>query len=342
MADFVSFGEVLLRLKSPGNERFLQSPALEATFGGAEANVAVSLANFGLNSGHVTALPDNEIADAAIGELRRFGVDTSLINRQGQRVGTYYLEAGAAQRPGRVIYDRAHSSLCDAVVGDFDWDKVFDGAKWFHTSGITPAISQSAVELTLEAMKVAREKNITVSFDLNFRGNLWKYCKNAQDVLPELMKYTDVAIAGREDCQKCLGVDVDVPPEEDISKLEHFELLSQEMMSVYPDLKSIALTLRQSISADEHRWSACIRGKSGFHSTDIYEIKNIIDRVGAGDSFAAGLIYGLSTFNDEQKALDFATAAGCLKHSIAGDVNRVTVEEVLSLMNGASSGRVQR
>ena len=342
MADFVSFGEVLLRLKSPGNERFLQSPALEATFGGAEANVAVSLANFGLSAAHVTALPGNEIADAALGELRRFGVDTSLINRQGQRVGTYYLEAGAAQRPGRVIYDRAHSSLCDAVVGDFNWDRIFDGAKWFHTSGITPAISQSAADITLEAMKAAKERGITVSFDLNFRGNLWKYGKNAQDVLPELMKFTDVVIAGREDCQKCLGVDVDVPPTEDISKLEHFELLSQEMMSIYPDLKSIALTLRQSISADDHRWSACIRGQNGFHSTDIYEIKNIIDRVGAGDSFAAGLIYGLSTFNDEQKALDFAAAAGCLKHSIAGDVNRVTVEDVLSLINGASSGRVQR
>lgn len=342
MKQIVTFGEALLRLKSPGYERFLQSPTLEATFGGAEFNVATSLSNFGLNSTFVTALPQNAIAETVIRELASYGVDVSAIKKQGKRLGTYYLEAGASHRPSRVIYDRAHSSISEAQLGDFDWHQIFDGAKWFHTTGITPAISQSAADLTLEAMRTAKEMGLTVSLDLNFRGKLWKYGKNVNDVMPDLVRYADIVIAGREDCQKCLSVDVDTPPVEDISFLDHFEALSKKVLEVFPNLSSIVITLRQSISSDYHRWSACMRDKKGFFKSDIYEINNIIDRVGAGDGFASGLIYGLNALEDEKDALDFATVAGCLKHSIPGDMNRITVDEITSLKGSTSAGRVQR
>ncbi len=342
MTKVITFGEILLRLKTPGYERFFQSQTLEATFGGAEANVAASLSNYGLMASHVTAMPDNEISEASIGELRRFGVETDFINKQGERLGTYYLEVGAPQPPSRVIYDRAYSSLSQAKVGDFNWEEIFEGATWFHTSGITPAISQSAADLTLEAMKQAQKMGLTVSLDLNFRGKLWNYGKTARDVMPELAVNADIVIAGREDCQKCLGVDVDITAEEDISVLGHFEALSEKMLIVFPNLNSLAITLRQSISANYHRWSACMRDSEGFYSTDIYKIKNIIDRVGGGDSFASGLIYGLNSYEGKQEALEFAVAASCLKHSIPGDINRISVDEVVSLMQGASTGRVQR
>lgn len=342
MTKIITFGEILLRLKSPGYERFFQSQMLEATFGGAEANVASSLSNYGLKSSHVTAMPDNEIAEAAIRELRKFGVETEFINKQGERLGTYYLEAGASQRPSRVIYDRAHSSISQAKVGDFNWQKIFKGATWFHTSGVTPAISQSAADLTLEAMKQAQKMGLTVSLDLNFRGKLWKYGKVAYDVMPELAKHADIIIAGREDCQKCLRVDVEIKAVEDISLLEHFDALTSKMLVEFPNLSSVAITLRQSISANYHRWSACMRDSDDFYSTDIYKIKNIIDRVGGGDSFASGLIFGLNSYESKQKALEFAVAASCLKHSIPGDINRISVDEVVSLMEGASTGRVQR
>jgi len=296
----------LLRLKSPGHDRFFQSPTLEATFGGAELNVATSLSNLGLNAAYVTALPENEVAEAVIGELKRFGVDTDFIKRQGERLGTYYLEAGASLRPSRVIYDRAHSSLCEANKGDFNWREIFEGAAWFHTTGITPAISQSAADLTLDAMETAQEMGLTVSLDLNYRGKLWKYGKDVTDVMPELVKHADIMIAGREDCQKCLGVDVDVPTIEDISSLDHFGALSEKMLDVYPNLNIVAITLRQSISSDYHRWSSCLRDNDGFYSTDIFEVNNIVDRVGAGDGFAAGLIYGLNNYDNNKKALDFA------------------------------------
>lgn len=342
MAKFVSFGEIMLRLKSPGHERFFQSPSLEATFGGGEANVAVALANYGLESVFVTALPENDIGDAAVRELRSFSVDTNSIVRSGSRVGIYFLEGGANQRPSKVIYDRAGSSICDAAPGDFDWAEIFADAKWFHITGITPALSQSAADLSIEAVQAANKLGVTVSCDFNFRGKLWKYGPAAPDIMSELVKYVDVGIANEEDCQKSLGVSVDVEIESGQLDTRKYESLSEKMMGVYPNLSIMAITLRESKSADCNGWSACLRDKNGFRLSRHYEITDIIDRVGGGDSFASALIYGLSEYEDRQQSLEFAVAASCLKHSISGDFNRVSVAEVEKLMSGDGSGRVQR
>ena len=342
MAKFVSFGEIMLRLKSPGHERFFQSPSLEATFGGGEANVAVALANYGLESVFVTALPENDIGDAAVRELRSFSVDTNSIVRSGSRVGIYFLEGGANQRPSKVIYDRAGSSICDAAPGDFDWAEIFADAKWFHITGITPALSQSAADLSIEAVQAANKLGVTVSCDFNFRGKLWKYGRAAPDIMSELVKYVDVGIANEEDCQKSLGVSVDVEIESGQLDTRKYESLSEKMMGVYPNLSIMAITLRESKSADCNGWSACLRDKNGFRLSRHYEITDIIDRVGGGDSFASALIYGLSEYEDRQQSLEFAVAASCLKHSISGDFNRVSVAEVEKLMSGDGSGRVQR
>ncbi len=342
MTDFLSFGEIMLRLKSPGHERYFQSPQLEATFGGGEANVAVSLANYGLDAGFVSALPDNDIGESAIRELRRYGVDTSRVVRQGDRVGIYFLETGSNQRPSKVVYDRAHSSICEAGSGDFDWAEIFKGAKWFHITGITPALSQSAADLSLEACKAAKDAGVTVSCDFNFRGKLWKYDKSAPEVMRELVKYVDVGIANEEDCQKCLDIhaDVDVKSGElDISK---YEVLTAKVLETFPDMSVIAVTLRESRSADRNGWSACLRDANGFYLSKQYEITDIVDRVGGGDSFASGLIAGLNFYDARQDSLEFAVAASCLKHSIQGDFNRVSKSEVLNLMGGDASGRVQR
>ncbi len=339
----VTFGEIMLRLKSPRHERFFQSPLLEATFGGGEANVAVSLANYGLDAALVTALPDNDIGDACVGELRRHDVDTSLINRVPGRMGLYFLEAGSNQRPSKVIYDRADSAICLARPGDFDWAAIFAGAEWFHISGITPALSASAAALSLESVKAARDRGVTVSCDFNFRGKLWKYGKTAPEVMTELVEYVDVGIANEEDCQKSLGVSVagvDVHSGElDTAK---YEALSQKMMEVFPQLRVMAITLRESRSADRNGWSACLRDEGGFHLSRKYEITDIVDRVGGGDAFASGLIYGLLASADSHDALEFAVAASCLKHTIDGDLNRVSVAEVEKLKGGDASGRVQR
>ena len=246
MSDFVTFGEIMLRLKSPGHERFFQSPQLEATFGGGEANVAVSLSNYGCDAAFVSALPANGIGDAAIQELHRFGVKTDDILRQGERVGIYYLETGANQRASNVIYDRAHSSICDAQPGDFDWDAIFAGAKWFHFTGITPALSESAAELSLEAVKAAKANNVTVSCDFNYRGKLWNYGKTAPEVMTELVKYVDVGIANEEDCQKSLGVTADVQVESGELDTKKYEALSAKMMEIFPNLTEMAITLREN------------------------------------------------------------------------------------------------
>lgn len=338
----ITFGEVMLRLKSPGYERLFQSPLLEATFGGGEANVAISLANFGFDAAFCTALPDNMIGDACIGELRRFGVDTSLIVRNSGRMGIYYLESGACQRPSVVVYDRSYSAISIAKPGDIDWDKVFNDAEWFHITGITPAISETAMELSLEAVKKAREKGITVSCDFNYRGKLWKYGKKATEVMPELVKYVDYGIANEEDCQKSLGIKVDVDVESGKLDIEKYRALSDKVLETFPNLKAVAITLRESKSADINGWSACMNDRESFYSSRKYEINDIVDRVGGGDSFAAGLIYGLNTYENNQQALEFAVAASCLKHSILGDYNRVSVKEVEKLMGGDVSGRVQR
>lgn len=339
---FVTFGEIMLRLKSPGNERFFQSPVLEATFGGGEANVAVSLCNYGFDARFVTALPDNDLACACIGELRRFGVDTSAIRTGPGRMGIYFLEAGSNQRPSKVVYDRADSAISKARPGDFDWGRIFSDAGWFHITGITPAIGQSAAELSIEAARKAAEMGVTVSCDLNFRKNLWKYGKTAPEVMSELVKFVDVGIANEEDCQKSLGIKADVDVESGELDLAKYEQLTQKVLAAFPKMRKIAITLRESRSADSNGWSACIRDPDGFRVSKKYEIANIVDRVGGGDSFAGGLIAGLNIYDDVADALEFAVAASCLKHSIMGDFNRVSRQEVEKLMQGDASGRVQR
>jgi 2-dehydro-3-deoxygluconokinase len=342
MAEYLTFGEIMLRLKSPEHERLFQSPRLEATFGGGEANVAASLANFGLDAGFVSALPDNAIGDAAIRELRGFGVDVGHVRRHGDRVGIYFLEAGANQRSSSVVYDRSGSAIAEAQPGDFDWNGIFAGARWFHITGITPALSATAADLSLEAVAAAKACGVTVSCDFNYRGKLWKYGKSAPEVMTELVKHVDVGIANEEDCQKSLGVSVDVEVESGSLDPRKYEALSQKMLELYPDLSVMAITLRESRSADNNGWSACLRDESGFQLSRRYEITDIVDRVGGGDSFAAGLIYALNRYDDRQQALEFAVAASCLKHSISGDINRVSVAEVEKLLGGDASGRVQR
>ena len=342
MSEYLSFGEIMLRLKTPGHERFFQSPAFEATFGGGEANVAVALANYGLNAGFVSALPSNDIGESAVRELRKFGVDTRHIKRSGERVGIYYLETGANQRPSKVVYDRAGSSICMAKPGDIDWSEVFDGARWFHITGITPALSESAAALSLESVIAAKSAGVTVSCDFNFRGKLWKWGKTAPEVMTELVKYVDVGIANEEDCQKSLGITVDVDVESGELDTAKYEALSQKVLDAYPEMSAIAITLRESFSADRNGWSACLRDKEGFRLSRRYELTDIVDRVGGGDSFASALIYGLNAYEDRQQSLEFAVAASCLKHSISGDFNRVSVAEVEHLMGGDASGRVQR
>lgn len=339
----VTFGEIMLRLKSPGFERLFQSPTLEATFGGGEANVAVSLANYGLDAAFVSVLPKNDIGESAIAELRRFGVDTSLIARGGDRVGIYYLESGANQRASKVVYDRAHSAIAEAKSGTIDWKKAFAGADWYHVTGITPAISQAAAEMTMESVKAAKALGITVSCDFNYRGKLWKWGKKAPEVMTELVKFVDVGIANEEDCQKSLGITVDdVNVESGELDTAKYEALSAKMLQVFPNMKIIAITLRESKSADHNDWAACLRDKDGFKLSRKYSITDIVDRVGGGDSFGSGLIYGLLTYDSRQEALEFAVAASCLKHSIMGDFNRMSVSEVEKLKGGDASGRVQR
>ena len=338
----VTFGEIMLRLAPPGMEKFLQTPQFVATFGGGEANVAVSVAQLGLPAVYVTALPENPIADAAIAELRRFGVDTSQIVRGKGRLGIYYLEGGANQRPSKVVYDRAGSTIALAKPGDFRWDQVFADAGWFHITGITPAISATAAELSMESLKKAREMGLTVSCDLNYRKNLWKYGKNASEVMRELVKFVDFAIANEEDVQMALGIQADVDVHSGALDRAQYEKLALKVLDAYPEMKGIAITLRESKSASHNGWSACFHDRKEFLVSRHYEITHIVDRVGGGDSFAGGLIYGLMSLPSHQEALEFAVAASCLKHSIPGDFSRCTVDDVKALLKGGGSGRVQR
>ena len=339
---FMTFGEIMLRLKSPGHERFFQSPMLEATFGGGEANVAVSLANYGQDVGFLTILPSNAIAAECVKELRKFGVDVSRIQRGPGRMGIYYLEGGANQLPSKVVYDREYASIAMAKPGDIDWDKALEGVEWFHITGITPAISETAMELSLESVKEAKKRGITVSCDLNYRKNLWKYGKKASEVMRELANYVDVAIANEEDVQKSLEITTDVVVESGELDRGKYKALGDKVLAAYPNMKMIAITLRESKSADTNGWAACLNDREHFYESKRYLISDIIDRVGGGDSFAGGLIYGLNAYEDRQKALEFAVAASCLKHSIIGDFNRVGVDDVEKLMGGDGTGRVQR
>ena len=339
---FATFGEIMLRLTPPGFERFLQSPQFLATFGGGEANVAVSLAQFGAASRFVTVLPANAIADAFIGELRRFGVDASQIVRGEGHMGVYFVEAGANQRPSKVLYDRDHSAIALAKPGCIHWPSALQNVTWFHITGITPAISASAAELALESLQTARAQGCKISCDLNYRKNLWKWGKQPAEVMPELMNLVDVCIANEEDCQKCLNVHVDIDVESGSLERAKYRELCERVFAAYPNLQMLAVTLRESKSASHNGWSACSYDGKAFRLSKQYEITHIVDRVGGGDSFAAGLIYGLTHLAAPQDALEFAVAASCLKHSIPGDFNRFTVEEVQALVAGGGSGRVQR
>ncbi len=336
----VTFGEVMLRLAPENYLRFVQSEKYEATFGGAEANVAVSLANYGVDAAFVTKLPAHEIGQAAVNSLRKFGVDTTKIVRGGDRVGIYYCEKGASQRPSKVIYDRAYSSIATARKEDFDWDKIFDGVKWFHFTGITPALSDETAEITLEACKKAKEKGITISCDLNFRKKLWSKEK-AGKVMGEVCKYVDYCIANEEDAKDVFGIEAD-NTDINTGKLDRNGYISvAKKLTERFNFKGVAITLRESLSANDNNWSAMLYTNGEAVFSKKYAM-HIVDRVGGGDSFGGGLIYSLLNGYDAQKAIEFAVAASCLKHSIEGDYNMVSVSEVEALAKGNASGRVQR
>ena len=340
MGRIITFGELMLRLAPENYLRFVQSEKYEATFGGAEANVAVSLANYGKDVAFVTKLPSHEIGQAAVNSLRKYGVDTSRIVRGGERVGIYYCEKGASQRPSKVIYDRAYSAIAMAKKEDFDWDKIFEGAEWFHFTGITPALSDGVAEICLEACKKAREKGITVSCDLNFRKKLWSKEK-AGEVMGELCRYIDYCIANEEDAKDVFGIEAE---NSDIygGKLDREGYISvAKQLTERFSFKGVAITLRESKSANDNDWSGMLYGGGEAYFSKKYSM-HIVDRVGGGDSFGGGLIYALTSGFEPQKAREFAVAASCLKHSIEGDYNMISVAEVLNLAGGDVSGRVQR
>jgi 2-dehydro-3-deoxygluconokinase len=336
----ITFGELMLRLAPDGYYRFLQADTYGATYGGGEANVAVSLANFGLNPYFVSKMPKHEIGQAGVNSLRKYGVDTSFVTRGGDRVGIYFLEKGASQRPSKVIYDRAGSSIATAVKADFNWDEIFKDACWFHFTGITPALSDTLSEICLDACKAAKAKGITVSCDLNYRNKLWSKEK-AGKVMGEICKYVDVCIANEEDSSDVFGIKAS---NTDITsgKVSHdgYKEVAAELKKRF-GFQKVAITLRSSISANDNRWSAMLYdGKDFFFSKEY--LMHIVDRVGGGDSFGAGLIYSLVSGYSSKDAIEFAVAASCLKHSIEGDYNQVSVDEVKKLAGGDASGRVQR
>ena len=340
----ITFGEIMLRLATPQNLRFSQAGSFDATFGGGEANVAVSLANYGIQVEFISRIPQNDIGEACIITLKKYGVGTNYVLRGGERLGIYFLEKGSVNRGSKVIYDRAHSAVNELKKGLIDWDKIFSDASWFHWTGITPAISQNTADVCLEAITKANEKGITVSCDLNYRKNLWKYGKSAQEVMPEFVKYCDIVLGNEEDAEMTLGIK---PEGVDIKsgKLnrESYLSVSKKIMKQFPGIKKVITTLRGSISADHNTWSGVLYNGKDFFEAPTYDITHIVDRVGGGDAFMGGLIYGFLTYkNDDQKVLNFAVAASCLKHTIYGDFNLVTVEEVEKLMSGDASGRVSR
>ncbi len=344
MNKVVTFGEIMLRLATPDFLRFGQSEVFTATFGGGEANVAVSLANYDIPVDFVTRLPKNDLGTACMMDLRKFGVGISNIVWGGNRMGIYFLETGAVSRGSKVIYDRANSAISEIEPGMVNWEKVFEGANWFHWTGITPAISQGAADVCLEAIKKANELGIIVSCDLNFRKNLWKYGKKASEVMPLLVDGTDIVLGNEEDAEMVLGI----KPEGVNVTAGHvqaaaYESVSRQIMERFPRCKKVITTLRGSVNANHNSWSGVLWDGNRLFEAPTYQITHIVDRVGGGDSFMGGLIYGLLTWPDnDQKALDFAVAASCLKHTIYGDFNRVSVDEVTKLMSGDASGRVSR
>jgi 2-dehydro-3-deoxygluconokinase len=340
----ITFGEIMMRLSPPDFLRLGQARSFDVIYGGGEANVAVSLANFGVPVDYVTRLPNNDLGEACIQFLRQYGVGVEKIVHGGDRIGVYFLEMGAEQRGSKVIYDRAGSAIATIERDMIDWKRVFADADWFHWTGITPAISGGAADVCLEAIKTAKEMGLTVSCDLNYRAKLWKWGKQPEDVMSELVRHSDVAIGNEEDADKVFGIKA---PEVDVTKgkveAEKYRAVCEELANRFPTLKTIAITLRGSISASHNTWSGTLWDKGTFYTGPTFNISHIVDRVGAGDAFAGGLIYGIRTYEDNlQEALNFAIAASCLKHSILGDFNMVTTAEVQKIMAGDTSGRVSR
>jgi 2-dehydro-3-deoxygluconokinase len=340
MGKIITFGEIMLRLAPEGYRRFVQASSFGAVFGGGEANVAVSLANFGIDTAFVTKLPKHDLGQAAVNSLRGFGVDTSLIVRGGDRVGIYFIEKGASQRPSKVIYDRAHSAIAEASPSDFDWKTIFSGASWFHFTGISPAISGGAAAITMDACKAAKAAGLTVSCDLNYRKNLWPREK-AGEVMGKLMEYVDICVANEEDAESVFAIRAE-GTDVNSGKISRagYERVAKTLTERF-GFAQTAITLRESISASDNNWGAMLYRDGTAYFSKTYAVR-VVDRVGGGDSFAAGLIYGINSAMGPRETLEFATAASCLKHSIEGDFNQVSVEEVKKLAGGDASGRVQR
>lgn len=340
----VTFGEIMMRLSPPGFQRYVQARSFNVVYGGAEANVAVSLANFGVPVDYVTRLPENDLGDACLNYLRQFGVNADKIIRGGDRLGIYFNEMGAVQRGNKVIYDRANSAIAAIEPGMIDWTKVFSDAEWFHWTGITPALSQGAADVCLEAVKKAKEMGVKVSCDLNFRSKLWNYGKTAGEIMSGLVKHVDILIGNEEDADKVFGIKargVDVTAGK--VEAEKYRFVAEQLMKRFPNLEKVATTLRGSISASHNTWTGVLYDGKTLYTAPIYDITHIVDRTGGGDAFTAGLIYMLLTHGDDlQKALNFAVAASCLKHTIYGDFNMASIVEVEKLMKGVVSGRIQR
>ena len=346
MNKVVTFGEIMLRLSPPGYLRFSQTNSFDIVYGGGESNVAVSLANYGIPVEFVTRIPKSEIGECALMELRKRGVGTSHIVLGGERLGIYFMETGAVNRSSNVVYDRTNSAMAELKSGMINWDKVFDGVSWFHWTGITPAISKNAADVCLEAVKIASDKGLTISTDLNYRSKLWKYEGNRNEIMTELTSYCDIILGNEEDTEMHFGIKpegLDITTQGNEMNSEAFLSVCNQMMKKFPKAKKIIITLRGSISASHNSWAGILYDGKKMYESLQYQITDIVDRIGGGDSFMGGLIYGFLNYpNEDQKALDFAVAASSLKHTIKGDVNLVKVEEVEKLMNGNSSGRVNR
>ena len=346
MKKVVTFGEIMLRLSPPANLRLSQANSFDVVYGGGESNVAVSLSNYGVPVEFVTRLPQNDVGECAMMEMRKRGVGTQHIIYGGDRLGIYFLETGAVSRGSKVIYDRAHSAMAEITAGMIDWDSVFEGVGWFHWTGITPAISQGSSDACLEAVKIASEKGIIVSTDLNYRAKLWKYGKSSEPIMTELTSFCDIILGNEEDAEKHFGIKpegLDITTQGDQVKAEAFQSVCEQMMKKFPKAKKVITTLRGSISASHNTWAGILYDGKNIYTSPEYKITHIVDRVGGGDSFMGGLIYGLLQYpENDQNALNFAVAASCLKHTIKGDANLVTVAEVEKLMSGDASGRVAR
>ena len=343
MTRIVTFGEIMMRLSPPGFQRFGQARSFDVVYGGGEANVVVSLANYGLPVDYITRLPENDLGEACVQFLRQYGVGVSKIVRGGDRLGIYFLETGVAQRGSKVVYDRAHSAFATVEPGMVDWHMAFADADWFHWTGITPAVSAGAAAACREAVQIARDLGLTVSCDLNYRSKLWHWGKAAGEVMPELVKFCDIAVGNEEDADKVFGIRA---PEVDVIAgsvhPEKYRQVCEDLANRFPNVKTIGITLRGSISASHNKWSGVLWDQGDFFVGPTFDVAPIADRVGGGDAFVGGLIYGLCTSEDRQAALDFAVAASCLKHSVVGDFNLVTVAEIEKLMRGDASGRVSR